>query len=893
MISSWREEEEGIYYVSRLAPVDSRMAQKLFYMGSIGVLLLLYMFGSVEIAVSGNSVLSGAADSIVIPMESPAPANDPGGEGTWYGNIQYLLNISAIGALCCLLLFLFVKLRSDHTLPGPSSLADKLLAVWHTTGQQIARTCGANAAQFLHVEGGSFVAFALISLLAICFLLPLNLYAGTVPMEDQFSKTTVSHIKHGSPLLWMHVLFMVVVVAVVHYCIRALEARLNATRFHDGNLSVDSISVFTLMIQGVPKTLDIVKRLLQEYFEVRYPEKVYRVIVPPDLASLDDLVKDLVKVRDDIAWLEARIRGRALSEEQENFLDYYEQDRAAYTDLSFEGWHHGSHLASAKYKLRQFILKLQGIKNWLLFSLGFTEEERLRRLEARLADLESRLAVYKDGQAQGAGVAFVIFKDACTANQALQDVRTEQKRPIGMFVSVTELQLERSHWKVERAPPATDIYWHHLGTSKFSMKMRRLAVNAGLLILLLFFSSPLAIISALQTAGRIINAEAMDNAELWLAWVQSSSWAAALFFQFLPNVLIFVSMYLVIPAALSSLSKFESHLTVSAEHRAALVKTFCFFLVNLIFLRALVESSLEGTLLKMGRCYLDGDDCKKIEQYMSASFLSKSCLSSLAFLITSTFLGISYDLLAPIPWIKKKLQKFRNNDLLQLVPEETEVHLTETQEDSLEESLLSERYFNFDSGDVDSTQSGNLNGLDLQGRDLSVYPIARNPHSTMQTFDFAQYYAFNLIIFALTLIYSAFAPLVVPVGASYFGYRYVVDKYNFLFVYRVRGFPAGNDGKVMATVLRIMRVCVVLFLLSMLYFFSVRGDSGKLQFLFTLGLIVFFCVKCGFDKLISSTNDVFQPFALEGIQTIDSLVDGPTDYEVFAQPKYDWDASRI
>lgn len=893
MISYWREEEEGIYYVSRLAPVDSRMAQKLFYMGSIGVLLLLYMFGSVEIAVSGNSVLSGAADSIVIPMESPAPANDPGGEGTWYGNIQYLLNISAIGALCCLLLFLFVKLRSDHTLPGPSSLADKLLAVWHTTGQQIARTCGANAAQFLHVEGGSFVAFALISLLAICFLLPLNLYAGTVPMEDQFSKTTVSHIKHGSPLLWMHVLFMVVVVAVVHYCIRALEARLNATRFHDGNLSVDSISVFTLMIQGVPKTLDIVKRLLQEYFEVRYPEKVYRVIVPPDLASLDDLVKDLVKVRDDIAWLEARIRGRALSEEQENFLDYYEQDRAAYTDLSFEGWHHGSHLASAKYKLRQFILKLQGIKNWLLFSLGFTEEERLRRLEARLADLESRLAVYKDGQAQGAGVAFVIFKDACTANQALQDVRTEQKRPIGMFVSVTELQLERSHWKVERAPPATDIYWHHLGTSKFSMKMRRLAVNAGLLILLLFFSSPLAIISALQTAGRIINAEAMDNAELWLAWVQSSSWAAALFFQFLPNVLIFVSMYLVIPAALSSLSKFESHLTVSAEHRAALVKTFCFFLVNLIFLRALVESSLEGTLLKMGRCYLDGDDCKKIEQYMSASFLSKSCLSSLAFLITSTFLGISYDLLAPIPWIKKKLQKFRNNDLLQLVPEETEVHLTETQEDSLEESLLSERYFNFDSGDVDSTQSGNLNGLDLQGRDLSVYPIARNPHSTMQTFDFAQYYAFNLIIFALTLIYSAFAPLVVPVGASYFGYRYVVDKYNFLFVYRVRGFPAGNDGKVMATVLRIMRVCVVLFLLSMLYFFSVRGDSGKLQFLFTLGLIVFFCVKCGFDKLISSTNDVFQPFALEGIQTIDSLVDGPTDYEVFAQPKYDWDASRI
>lgn len=867
------------------------MAQKLLYMGLIGVLPLLYMFGSTVIGVSGNSGLNGTDDSLVI-SESPAPANDTGGEGTWYGNIQYLLNISSIGALCCLLLFLFVKLRSDHKVPGPSSLVDELLAVWHTTGQQIARTCGANAAQFLYVEGGSFVAFALISFMAICLLLPLNLYAGTVPMEDQFSKTTVSHIKKGSPLLWVHVLFMVVVVTVVHYCIRALEVRLNATRFHDGNFSVDSISVYTLMIQGIPKTLDVVKRPLQDYFEERYPEKVHRVIVPPDLASLDDLVHDLVKVRDDISWLQARIHGRTLSEEQEIFLDYYEQDRAAYSDLSAERWYLGSHFATVKHKLRQFVLKLQGFKDWLLFSLGFTEEERLRRLEARLADLESRLAVYRNGQAQGAGVAFVIFKDVSTANRALQDIRTEQKRPVGMFVSIMELQLEKSHWKVEIAPPAADIYWHHLGTSKFSMKMRRVAVNVGLLILLLFFSSPLAIISALQTAGRIINAEAMDSAELWLAWVQSSSWAAALFFQFLPNVLIFVSMYLVIPAALSSLSKFESHLTVSGEHRAALVKTFCFFLVNLIFLRALVESSLEGTLLKMGQCYMDGDDCKKIEQYMSASFLSKSCLSSLAFLITSTFLGISYDLLAPIPWIKKKLQKFRNNDLIQLAPEETEVHLTETQDDSLEDSLLSERYFSFDSGD-DLTQSGNLNGIDLQGRDLSVYPIARNPQSMMQTFDFAQYYAFNLIIFALTLIYSAFAPLVVPVGASYFGYRYVVDKYNFLFVYRVRGFPAGNDGKLMATVLKIMRVCVVLFLLSMLFFFSVRGDSGRLQFVFTLGLIVFFCAKCGFDKLISSTNDVFQPYVLEGMQTIDSLVDGPTEYEVFAQPRYDWDASRI
>jgi len=74
---------------------------------------------------------------------------------------------------------------------------------------------------------------------------------------------------------------------------------------------------------------------------------------------------------------------------------------------------------------------------------------------------------------------------------------------------------------------------------------------------------------------------------------------------------------------------------------------------------------------------------------------------------------------------------------------------------------------------------------------------------------------------------------VVLAGTSYFGHRYVVDKYNFLFVYRVPGFAMME--KLIATVLRIMRVCVVLFLLSMLFFFSVRGYSGSCNFYFLLG----------------------------------------------------------
>ncbi|KAL3850199.1 hypothetical protein ACJIZ3_012081 [Penstemon smallii] len=798
---------------------------------------------------------------------SPRPSSGDG-DGTfdnaWYGNIQYLINISAIGALTCLLIFIFVKLRSDHRrVPGPTAIASKLLAVWHATSLDISHHCGADAAQFLLIEGGTSAILLLLAALAVCVILPVNIYAGEAPISDEFSKTTVNHIGKGSALLWVHFVFVVMVLFLVHYGVNEIERRLRITRFRDGNGNPSAI--FTIMVQGVPKTLGFDNTPLVEYFQHRYPGKVYRVVVPMDLCALDDLATELVSVRENIVKLVTKIESRALMDED---VDDVGEGRGLWERLRFL-WRRAKDL-------------------WyrVVDGLGFSDEERLRKLQELRADLEMEMVAYKEGRARGAGVAFVVFKDVYTANKAVQDFRNEKRRRIGRFFSLMELQLQRNQWKVERAPLASDIYWNHLGSSKFSLRLRRILVNTCLLLTLLFFSSPLAVISAIKSAARIVNAEAIDNAQMWLTWLQSSSWVATIIFQFLPNVIIFVSMYIVIPSVLSYLSKFEKHLTVSGEQRAALLKMVCFFLVNLILLRALVESSLEGAFLKMSRCYLDGEDCKRIEQYLSASFLSRSCLSSLAFLITSTFLGISYDLLAPIPWIKNKLQKFRKNDMLQLVPERSEDYPLQHQDiDSLERPLISERISEVMVGNNVLPNDSSPTAIDFPGHDLSEYPPVSSRTSPVpkQTFDFAQYYAFNLTIFALTLIYSSFAPLVVLVGAVYFGYRYVVDKYNFLFVYRVRGFPAGNDGRLMDTVLCTMRFCVDLFLLSMLFFFSVRGDSTKLQAIFTLGLLVMY-------KLLPSDQDSFQPALLQGIQSVENVVNGSLDYEAYSRPTFEWDS---
>eukprot|EP00249_Psilotum_nudum_P010487 c22568_g1_i2 orf=495-3113(+) len=841
------------------------------------------------ILVIGTMAWSLAGSGLVVSSAgAPEGIDDEGGGDwrppeTWYGNIQYLVNLSIIGAGCCVVLFLLVKLRSDHHLPGLSSLATKLLAVWHTTGLQMALLSGANASQYLAVGGYSFLGLFATALVAILLLLPLNLYGGTVALQDQFLKSTVIHIEKASPLLWGHFFFMLVVVGVMHLCIQALEQRLLSTRFHDGQTS-DSVSAFTLMIRGIPRTMAMDKRPLQEYFEHSYCGKVYRVIIPPDLSAFRSLARKLVKKRKQLSWMQAKIRGRALASEAASFFLDYEEDASDYVDLAEES------AASLRGPKRIWNLCKSRIKRswqWILEHVGLGEDDRLRRLQSVCAELESKVLLYREGRAPGAGIAFIIFKDAYTASRALQDARFRPKR----MASVTELQLARSHWKVERAPPARDIYWHHLGTSTISRYARRLAVNVFLLLLLLFCSSPSAAFIALHSAGRLINPEAMDNVNLWLAWVQSSSWAAAVILQFLPNVLIFISMYLVIPAALAYLSSFESHLTVSGEQCAALVKTVLFFLVNLIILRGLLETTLEAALVRMGRCYVEGEECKDIEQYMSSSFLANSSLSAMAFLITSSFLGVSYDLLSPIPWIKRKILQFRMDAVPDYVPEGSSLNYTTIQEESLHEGLLPGDSFSFPGMEPAINRIGSLNRLDLHGQDqdLSAYPLVTDISWRAQVFDYAQYHAFNLTIFALVLIYSTFVPVIVPIGALYFGYRYIVDKYNFLFVYRVRGFPATNDGKLMGTVLRVMRVCIVLYLLAMLLFFSVRGDHDKLQLLCTFGLLVIVCVKYGIEKLVSPPKDGFDLSDIQSVGSIDSVVDEPVEYEAFARPNFEWD----
>ncbi|KAL2540586.1 Uncharacterized protein Adt_01564 [Abeliophyllum distichum] len=95
----------------------------------------------------------------------------------------------------------------------------------------------------------------------------LRFMVGKAPISDQFSKTTINHIKKGSPLLWVHFIFVVVVVFL-------------------------------------------------------------------DLCALDDLATELVKFRENISKLVAKIESRVVVDEGE-FVDDGPEDRGMWEKLHF------------------------------------------------------------------------------------------------------------------------------------------------------------------------------------------------------------------------------------------------------------------------------------------------------------------------------------------------------------------------------------------------------------------------------------------------------------------------------------------------------------------------------------------------------------------------------
>jgi hypothetical protein len=86
-------------------------------------------------------------------------------------------------------------------------------------------------------------------------------------------------------------------------------------------------------------------------------------------------------------------------------------------------------------------------------------------------------------------------------------------------------------------------------------------------------------------------------------------------------------------------------------------------------------------------------------------------------------------------------------------------------------------------------------------------------------FAYGMQYAWALVIFATVLMFSCFIPLILPFGFVHFSYKYIVDKYNLVYVcpklYE-------SDGRLLDSVMQYVIFCIVVCQMVVAGFFFVK-----------------------------------------------------------------------
>ncbi|XP_060537131.1 calcium permeable stress-gated cation channel 1 [Cylas formicarius] len=95
----------------------------------------------------------------------------------------------------------------------------------------------------------------------------------------------------------------------------------------------------------------------------------------------------------------------------------------------------------------------------------------------------------------------------------------------------------------------------------------------------------------------------------------------------------------------------------------------------------------------------------------------------------------------------------------------------------------------------------------------------------LSEFPFGIHYAWTLLIFTISTVYSLSCPLITPFGLLYLCLKHLVDKYNIYYVYRPITM-SGEGQQIHADAVRMVRVAIILCQLILSAFFFVRESGG-------------------------------------------------------------------
>ncbi|TDH73704.1 hypothetical protein CCR75_002619 [Bremia lactucae] len=330
---------------------------------------------------------------------------------------------------------------------------------------------------------------------------------------------------------------------------------------------------------------------------------------------------------------------------------------------------------------------------------------------------------------KGAGRAFVIFKSARLRARFVRRVRNQSITSIlARFPDSSQPRLVRyvrelglTRWHLEAAPEPDDIDWQSVSFPFAKRTVMVLLVNICILGVLLLFTSPIAVTSAISSSSSYSTGAAQSLsdlvAQLGDLLQKVSPRMAKLLAQYIPT-LILVMINAVLLNVLQIAGRIQPIATDSAKERLILRTASVYLIFNTIFVPSLAFMSIDAVLL-----YLEDDG--EVLGMLGTLFLHNSGIFYVDYILQRCFLGTALVLLRATEYVKFSWATSRA-----LTPRE-------------------------------------------QVQAVEADPFYTGTQSAMQ-----------ISTLTIVLMFSTVVPLILPLGTLYFVMQHGVDKYSLLNVRR-------------------------------------------------------------------------------------------------------------
>ncbi|CAI5737962.1 unnamed protein product [Hyaloperonospora brassicae] len=380
--------------------------------------------------------------------------------------------------------------------------------------------------------------------------------------------------------------------------------------------------------------------------------------------------------------------------------------------------------------LRLMLANLFCCLKWCMKPVPMDEQEsRLARHIEKLREDEMTCLSRILHENKGAGRAFVIFKSARlrarfvrrARNQSITSIlaRFPEHAQPRLVRYVRELGLTR--WQLGAAPEPDDIDWQSVSFPFAKRTVVVLLVNVCILVVLLLFTSPIAVTSAISSSSSYSTnaAQSLSDfvAQLGELLKRVSPSMAKLLASYIPT-LILVMINAVLLNVLQIAGRIQPISTDSAKERLILRTASVYLIFNTIFVPSLAFMSIDAVIL-----YLQNDG--EVLGMLGTLFLHNSGIFYVDYILQRCFLGTALVLLRATEYVKFSWARPRA-----LTPRE-QVQAVE----------------------ADQFYTGTQSAVQI---------------STL----------------TVVLMFSTVVPLILPLGTLYFAMQHGVDKYSLLNVRR-------------------------------------------------------------------------------------------------------------